>query len=178
MKAFKGCINKDCRAYKRTKYKASDKFCKECGKKLEFVCADCWKPLKNDKSRYCKECTDMLDSRKLRTGEAIKKTGLVAIGVGKKATEAIPVAAKTVRKIKPDAKELMDDSKKVVKAGAGVAKTSAKASSKMAKSSAKAGAKVAKSGVKAANKGRKLLVNSLAKGLRVGKKATSKIGKK
>ena len=163
MRAFKGCVNKDCRAYKRTRYKSGDKFCNECGGKLEYVCADCWAPMKNDKERYCKDCVDRMDARRVNAENKIKETGRAAFGLGKKATKAIPAAASTIRQIKPDAKELIDDGKKVVKAGA------------------KAGKKAANAGKSSVASGKSVLAKGLAVGLRAGKtavKAGAKAGKK
>ena len=117
MRAFKGCVNKDCKAYKRIRYRKEDKFCVECGQKLEYVCADCWTPLKNDKERYCKDCLAERNSTKEMAGKAVKKAGKKAVGLGKKAVVAIPAAANTMRKVAPDAKELVDDGKKVAKGG-------------------------------------------------------------
>ena len=159
MKAFKGCVNKDCRAYKRKRYKETDKFCNECGGKLEYVCADCWAPMKNNKERYCKDCVDRMDSRRIDAENKIKETGRAAFGLGKKATKAIPAAAKTIRQVKPDAKELIDDGKKAAKVGAKAGKAGKSALAKgvavglrAGKSAVKAGKKVAKAGVKAAKK--------------------------
>ena len=38
-KRVKGCPNESCKAYKKAKYKAEDRFCKDCGTELIFVCS-------------------------------------------------------------------------------------------------------------------------------------------
>ena len=57
MKAFKGCTNSDCKAYKKIHYKKEDQFCVKCGQKLSFVCAECWKRMEKDKEKYCISCS-------------------------------------------------------------------------------------------------------------------------
>lgn len=52
MRAFKGCVNLDCDAYKKIHYKKNDQFCVKCGSPLSFVCAGCWKPMESDEERY------------------------------------------------------------------------------------------------------------------------------
>ena len=155
MKAFKGCINKDCRAYKRTRFKDRDKYCTECGGKLEYVCADCWTPLKKNKDRYCDECNERKNSKKIKAEKAIKDAGNKAADLSKKATVAIPAAAKAIRNVKPDANELVNEGKQL----------------------AKAGKKAAKAGQKAAKAGRGVLTKGLAVSLRAGKKVGKSLGK-
>lgn len=46
MKAYKGCVNRECKSFKRKDhYKDEYNYCPICGDKLEYVCADCWKVL-------------------------------------------------------------------------------------------------------------------------------------
>ena len=83
MKAFKGCINKDCKAYKKVKYKKEDQFCKACGQPLQFVCADCWKQLDSDDSRLCENCSLEREQKKKQKLDK-------AADLGKKAVAVVP----------------------------------------------------------------------------------------
>ena len=41
MKAFKGCTNSDCKAYKKIHYKKEDQFWVKGGQQLSLICAEC-----------------------------------------------------------------------------------------------------------------------------------------
>ena len=56
MKRVKGCLNSNCKEYKKTYYKESDEYCVKCGTKLSYVCKHpkCFKQIPDDvKENYC-----------------------------------------------------------------------------------------------------------------------------
>ena len=79
MKAFKGCVNEDCIAYKKRHYNKEDNYCLVCGKELYFVCADCWKQLSDNKEKYCITCKATRDDKRDQRIDGVKK---IAAGVG------------------------------------------------------------------------------------------------
>ena len=57
MKAYKACVNRECKSFKRKEhYKDEYNYCPICGDKLEYVCADCWKVLDHNTEKYCASC--------------------------------------------------------------------------------------------------------------------------
>lgn len=81
MKAFKGCTNIECIAYKKTHYKKEDKYCPKCGKPLSFVCAECWKPLEDGSEKYCISCKAKKEQKRAEQMGAVKKVGAGVVGV-------------------------------------------------------------------------------------------------
>lgn len=81
MKAYKGCVNRECKSYKtRTHYKDDFEYCPICGEKLEYVCENCWKVLDSNTDKYCERCKmEREQKRELRKQNA-KKCGSVIIG--------------------------------------------------------------------------------------------------
>ena len=82
-KRVKGCPNESCKAYKKTKYKAEDRFCKDCGTELIFVCSKCWTPLAgNDPNKkICAKCEAKAQDRKEKVIDTAKKIGSGALAV-------------------------------------------------------------------------------------------------
>ena len=76
MKAFKGCVNNRCKAYKKEHYKDSFDHCPVCGEKLEYVCADCWKVMDDNSEKYCASCKAKREQKR----EQIKSAGLKVLG--------------------------------------------------------------------------------------------------
>ncbi|MBR5341636.1 MAG: hypothetical protein IK151_06900 [Erysipelotrichaceae bacterium] len=96
-KRVKGCPNDKCKDYKKTKYKAEDKYCKACGSELVFVCSKCWTLLASDdpKKKICAKCEAKAEDRKemiINTGKAIGN-GALAVAA------AIPAAVKIIPKV-------------------------------------------------------------------------------
>ena len=116
MKAFKGCVNPECVAYKKKHYKNEDDYCTKCGEKLYYVCADCWKQLESNKERYCITCKairdDKKDQRTEKTIEAAKKVGGAFAATG----TIMVAAAKNVQQIEKSGKILVETGGKIVKA--------------------------------------------------------------
>ena len=73
MKAFKGCVNPEWSCYKKKHYKKSDQYCLKCGEPLHFVCAECWKVLEDDQSRYCSYCEAARKDRREDKKQAFQK---------------------------------------------------------------------------------------------------------
>lgn len=114
MKAFKGCTNDECIAYKKVHYKQSDYYCSKCGDSLSYVCADCWHPLEDNHTKYCNDCKKKRDEKarerkqKVADGGKAFVDGAVKVGVGavaiagalKDVGNAVENGAKAVNKIK------------------------------------------------------------------------------
>ncbi len=81
MKAFKGCVNKECSAYKKIHYGQDDHYCRKCGQPLAFVCADCWTALEDNTQRSCIACKAKKTQRNAERVEAVKKAGVALTGV-------------------------------------------------------------------------------------------------
>ena len=114
MKANRGCVNPECKAYKKIKYKDDDNFCSKCGRPLYYVCSDCWKALEDDSETLCLACKTRRAQKKAEQKEAIKEgaqavagvvvavggaVGAAAGGVGG-AADKVAKAAKCVKGIK------------------------------------------------------------------------------
>ena len=106
MKAFKGCVNKDCSAYQRVHFKDEERYCSYCGQGLEYVCACCWTPLKSKMNRLCPDCQKIKDDKNAKRMEMAKKGADVVMGVGPAAVafavkhkdQVIGVAKKVIKK--------------------------------------------------------------------------------
>lgn len=118
MKAFKGCVNPQCGAYNKIKYRAEDKYCKRCGHKLEYVCADCWATLKNDKERYCSFCKEARQERMMERQKKVKKSAANVVSKGILAVDALPidkvtgVAKKSLNRAEKIGRGALDKAKK------------------------------------------------------------------
>ncbi|MBR1709523.1 MAG: hypothetical protein IJ719_11950 [Clostridia bacterium] len=90
MSKIKGCVNTNCVDYKKKrKYKSTDEYCVHCGKKLTFVCKDCWMPIEaNNKVNYCMRCQakhdDKADKVKKGVNKAAAVFGILSLGALKK----------------------------------------------------------------------------------------------
>ena len=118
MKGFKGCIDPDCKAYKKIRYQKDDEYCTKCGKMLSYVCAECWKPMENGKERYCISCTAEKEQRRAEKKEAAKKVGgkaVAAAGVMGAAAVAVPKAIKEGKQLIKNAKKVVDTASDLVK---------------------------------------------------------------
>lgn len=91
-KRVKGCPNESCKAYKKAKYKAEDRFCKDCGTELIFVCSKCWTPLAGDdpNKKICAKCEAKAQDRKEKVIDMGKKIGGAALAVVPLALKEIP----------------------------------------------------------------------------------------
>lgn len=115
MKAFKGCINEKCNMYKKKHYKDDDKYCLECGNKLYYVCADCWKQFDDKKVRYCISCDAARKDKRDKRVATVKDGGhKVLIAVGGVAT-MVNTVAKNTKQIEKGVKTIADAGAKVVK---------------------------------------------------------------
>lgn len=83
MKVIKGCGNESCEAHKRKiTYKETETFCSKCGKKLVFVCKDCYTQLPNDEEKYCVRCSAKHEDRKEEAKKVAAGVGVGALAVG------------------------------------------------------------------------------------------------
>ena len=85
MKRVKGCLNSNCKEYKKTYYKESDEYCVKCGTKLSYVCKHpkCFKQIPDDvKENYCPVHIAERKDKKEKVGDVLKKAsgGLLAVG--------------------------------------------------------------------------------------------------
>lgn len=80
MKAFKGCVNKECGGYKKIHYGKDDHYCRKCGQPLAFVCADCWTVLEDDTKRICIACQAKRTQKNTERVETAKKAGAILAG--------------------------------------------------------------------------------------------------
>lgn len=116
MKAFKGCVNENCAAYKKKHYRNEDNFCLICGQKLYFVCGDCWKQLSDNKAKYCITCKAARDDKKDQRIEVAKKA---VKGVGVAMTTVATVmgtVATSAKQIEKASKTITDVGEKTIKA--------------------------------------------------------------
>ena len=85
MKRVKGCLNSNCKEYRKTYYKESDEYCVKCGTKLSYVCKHpkCFKQIPdNVKETYCPVHIAERKDMKEKCGNALKKVGGGALAVG------------------------------------------------------------------------------------------------
>lgn len=115
MKAFKGCTNFECRAYKKVHYKKDDVFCLKCGNQLSFVCAECWKPMEDGKEKYCISCAAEKEQHRAEKWDVVKKGGGKVIAVVGTAVVAIPKLVKDSDKLVKDAKKAADVAAQVIR---------------------------------------------------------------
>ncbi len=115
MKAFKGCTNQMCEAYKENHYKDSDEFCTKCGERISFVCAECWKPMEDGKKKYCISCAAKRAQRRAEKWDAVKKTGGKVAAVVGSAVVAVPQLVKNSDKLAKDVKKAADAAVEVIK---------------------------------------------------------------
>lgn len=115
MKAFKGCTNKECSAYRKIRYKDADNYCKRCGNELFYVCGDCWMEMSSSANQFCTACETKKEQKReqmLAKGRDGAKFALGAVGT----------AASIVATLGKDSDKLIHGAKKLGKAGAAVAK--------------------------------------------------------
>ncbi len=105
MKAFKGCTNLNCEAYKKLKFKDNDKFCTKCGEPLSYVCADCWKVMADNTERYCTICGALREQKKK---DLIDGTINKAAAIGGVVAVAVPAAGKVLKQSKSALKDGKD----------------------------------------------------------------------
>ena len=115
MKAFKGCTNPDCKAYKKIHYKKADAFCLKCGNQLSFVCAECWKPMEDGKAKYCISCAAEKEQHRAETWDTVKKVGGGAAAAVGAVVVAVPKMLKDSDKLAKDAKKAADAAAEVIK---------------------------------------------------------------
>ena len=115
MKAFKGCTNFECIAYKKVHYKKDDVFCLKCGSQLSFVCADCWKPIEDGKAKYCISCAAEKEQHRAEKWDAVKTGGGRVIAVTGTTVVAISKLVKDSDKLAKDAKKAADTAAQVIK---------------------------------------------------------------
>lgn len=85
MKRVKGCLNSNCKEYRKTYYKESDEYCVKCGTKLSYVCKHpkCFKQIPdNVKEAYCPVHIAERKDRKEKRGNTLKKVGGGALALG------------------------------------------------------------------------------------------------
>ena len=81
MKAYKSCVNRECKSFKRKDhYKDEYNYCPICGEKLEYVCADCWKVLDHNTEKYCASCEAKRDQKRAQAIQNIKDGGVAVAG--------------------------------------------------------------------------------------------------
>ena len=106
MKAFKGCINDNCKMFRKKHYKNDDKFCLECGSQLYYVCADCWKQFDDNKMRYCIACDTERKAKKAQRAAAVKNGGKNTVAVVVGVAGAVGTVAKSAKQIQSGAKTI------------------------------------------------------------------------
>ena len=87
-KRIKGCPNEECANHiKKTRFKADQEVCSDCGTELVFVCRKCFCEIQdiNEKHTVCRHCLEKSIQKKEERKEAIK-------GVAKKAAAGAGVA--------------------------------------------------------------------------------------
>lgn len=81
MKAYKGCVNRECKSFKgKRHYKDKYDYCPFCGGKLEYVCADCWKVLEHNTEKYCVSCEAKREQKRAQQIQGIKEGGKAVAG--------------------------------------------------------------------------------------------------
>lgn len=90
MKAFKGCINRECDAFqKRIHYKGEYRYCPYCAQKIEYVCADCWTVLEQNHKRLCPDCQKIHQANRQQKIQQGKGIVAGAVGVAVKAAPEV-----------------------------------------------------------------------------------------
>ena len=119
-KRIKGCPNVNCQDFmEKKKYSPDDHYCKKCGTPLVFVCARCYRPLKDIEGlRICPDCK----------GKPEKKVTRAAKNAGKTVRKKAEQGAFIVKQKAPEALEtakVLAQNKEVRRAAAIVAVTAA-----------------------------------------------------
>jgi hypothetical protein len=98
-KRIKGCPNVNCPDFMdKKKYSPDDHYCKKCGTPLVFVCARCYRPIKDIEGlRICPDCKGKPEKKVTRAAKkagekAIKKAEEGVFIVKQKAPEALETA--------------------------------------------------------------------------------------
>ena len=115
MKAFKGCVNEKCSEYRKKHYKNDDKYCLECGHKLYYVCADCWKQFDDNKDRYCISCDAARKDKREKRVAAVKDGGQKVLGVVAAVAGTVGAIAANTKQIEKGVKVIADTGAKVAK---------------------------------------------------------------
>ena len=115
MKAFKGCTNQSCGAYKKIHYKKKDQYCSKCGYTLDFVCADCWKPMESDENRLCTSCAAKKEQTRAQFVDKAKAMGGGAMAALGAAGAVALKAGNNAEKLANGAKKMADAGVKIVK---------------------------------------------------------------
>ena len=109
-KRIKGCPNVNCQDFMdKKKYSPDDHYCRKCGTPLVFVCARCYRPIKDIEGlRICPDCKGRPEKKVTRAAKkagekAMKKAEEGVFIVKQKAPEALETAKvlaqnKTVRR--------------------------------------------------------------------------------
>jgi len=109
-KRIKGCPNVNCTDFmEKKKYSPDDHYCRKCGTPLVFVCARCYRPIKDIEGlRICPDCKGRPEKKVTRAAKkagekAMKKAEEGVFIVKQKAPEALETAKvlaqnKTVRR--------------------------------------------------------------------------------
>lgn len=109
-KRIKGCPNVNCPDFmEKKKYSPDDHYCRKCGTPLVFVCARCYRPIKDIEGlRICPDCKGRPEKKVTRAAKkagekAMKKAEEGVFIVKQKAPEALETAKvlaqnKTVRR--------------------------------------------------------------------------------
>lgn len=76
----KGCVNPECDACRRREhFKEENKYCSECGSKLEYVCLDCHTVLPDNTKRYCLRCEAKNNAKGANIKNNLEKAGEVVM---------------------------------------------------------------------------------------------------
>lgn len=120
-KRIKGCPNEECANHiKKTRFKADQEVCPDCGAELVFVCRKCFCEIQdiNEKHRVCRHCMEKSIQKKEEQKEAVKGVAKkVAAGAG---VAVVGVGGKILNKV------LQDTEKDIVKKGVKVIEAAAK----------------------------------------------------
>lgn len=82
MPKIKGCVNKQCEAYKKkVTYKKNEEYCSKCGHRLVYVCKKCYKPI-SEKNKYCIIHQAEQDDEKAKRKKVIVGVGGAVLGIG------------------------------------------------------------------------------------------------
>lgn len=82
MPKIKGCVNKQCEAYKKKiTYKKTEDYCSKCGGRLVYVCKKCYKPI-GEKDKLCVRHQAEQDDKKVKRRKVIAGVGVATLGLG------------------------------------------------------------------------------------------------
>lgn len=92
----KGCGNPECeKNRKKVKFNKAEEYCPRCGKKLCYVCPDCYTVLPDESSKYCVRCEA---KHKDRRDRILQGGAGVVMAVGGIAAGAVKVFGKGLKK--------------------------------------------------------------------------------